>query len=171
MNQLKALAEAEAINSNPAANAIDGDPNTYWFVGDQRRERQTRDFTLSFADKVSMSGLVVMARQNHREHEGDIREYAISVSEDGKQWTELKRGQLESTFDPQRISFAKPIATRYLRFTALSGFGQDRTVALAEIAVVYTGPRLGDDGKPLQYQRSRTATPEIDEGPAPLKKP
>ncbi len=171
MNQLSATADADAVGSNPASSAIDGDPNTYWFVGDQRRERQSRDLTLSFANNVPMSGLVVMARQNHREHEGDIREYVISVSEDGKKWTELKRGQLESTFDPQTIRFAKPISTRYLRFTALSGFGQDKTVALAELAVVYTGPKLGDDGKPLQYQRSRTATPEIDEGPAPVKKP
>jgi len=164
MNQLRVTAAADGVAPNLAVNAVDGDPNTYWFVGDQRRERQQADLTLSFPKQASMSGLVLMARQNHREHEGDIREYVISISDDGKQWTELKRGELLSTFDPQRIDFGKNVTTRFLKFTALSGFGPDKTVALAELAVVYTGPRLGDDGQPLEYQRSKTATPEIDEG-------
>jgi hypothetical protein len=60
-----------------------------------------------------------------------------------------------------------------MKFSVLSGFGSDKTVALAELAVVYTGPRLGDDGEPLEYQRSKTATPEIDEsnGTPEKKKP
>jgi len=33
------------------------------------------------------------------------------------------------------------------------------------VAVVYTGPKLNDKGQPIEYQRNRTATPEIDEGP------
>jgi len=173
MNQLRAVATAEGVAPNVAVSAVDGDPNTYWFVGDQRRDRQQRELMLSFPNKVSMSGLVLMARQNHREHEGDIREYLISRSDDGKQWTELKRGELLSTFDPQKIDFGRNVSTSFLKFTALSGFGPDKTVALAELAVIYTGPSLGDDGQPLEYQRSKTATPEIDEsnGTPEKKKP
>jgi hypothetical protein len=44
--------------------------------------------------------------------------------------------------------------------------------ALAELAVMYVGPKLDDQGKPLmEYQRNRTATPEIDEGVDKRAKP
>ena len=46
-----------------------------------------------------------MPRQNDREHEGDIREYSVQISDDGTSWREIKRGQLVSTFDPQKIEF------------------------------------------------------------------
>jgi beta-galactosidase len=89
-----------------------------------------------------MSGAVCMPRQDQREHEGDIRDYVIQVSDDGSVWREVARGSLVSTFAPQRILFPQTVTTRYLRFTALSGFGSDTTSSLAELAVIYTGPKL-----------------------------
>ena len=51
--------------------------------------------------------------------------------------------------------------------TVVSQCGRSRvkTTSLSEIAIVYAGPKLNDKGQPIEYQRSRTATPEIDEGP------
>src|SRR5581483_2845465 len=106
-----------------------------------------------------------MPRQNHREHEGDIREYSIQVSDDGNEWREVRRGELASTFGPQKIEFGKSIWRKYLKWISLSAFGNDKMTALAELAVIYAGPKLNDDNGRIQYQRSRTATPEIDEGP------
>ena len=105
-----------------------------------------------------------MPRQNHREHEGDIREYVVSVSDDAKEWRDVVRGELGSTFAPQQIEFPRTITARYLKFISLSGFGTDKTTSLAELAVIYAGPKLGDGKGTIEYQRSRTATPEIDEG-------
>ena len=59
----------------------------------------------------------------------------------------------------------RPIETRYLKLVSLTGFGTDKTTSLSEIAIVYAGPKLNDKGQPIEYQRKRTATPEIDEGP------
>ncbi|HEV2764876.1 MAG TPA: hypothetical protein VGV38_17980, partial [Pyrinomonadaceae bacterium] len=56
------------------------------------------------------------------------------------------------------------VTARHLKLTALNGFGPDPTAALAELAVVYTGPKLADTGDDAEYQRSRTATTDIDEG-------
>jgi beta-galactosidase len=62
---------------------------------------------------------------------------------------------------------------RHLRLTALNGFGTDVTAALAELAVVYAGPKLPEEADDApEYKRSRTATPDIDEGtPAPRPTP
>lgn len=172
MTRLGAEAKGEAQETNPPAHAIDGDPNTYWWAGDQKGESQhPHELIVNFPRPVAMSGLVVMPRQNHREHEGDIREYVIHISENGSDWKEFHRGELVSTFDPQSIFFSQTLTTRHLKLTALSGFGVDKTAALAELAVIYAGPRLANSEGEIEYRRSRTATPDIDEGADPDTKP
>ncbi|HQU85287.1 MAG TPA: discoidin domain-containing protein, partial [Pyrinomonadaceae bacterium] len=144
--------------------AFDGDPNTFWLAGDQKSERKNQEFVVYFPKSIPFSGLVLMPRQNHRDHEGDIREYAVSISDDGKNWTEIKRGALVSTFDPQKILFGKTVSAKYLKLVSLSGFGNDKTTAIAEIAVIYEGAKLPEDASDLEYQRVKSASTDIDEG-------
>lgn len=161
--------------------AFDGDPNTFWLAGNQKDEtRKNQEFSVYFPKSVPFSGLVLMPRQNHRDHEGDVREYAVSISDDGKTWTEIKRGELVSTFDPQKILFGKTVNTKYLKFTSLSGFGNDKTTAIAELTVIYEGAKLPEDASDLEYKRVKSASTDIDEGvnaddkkpkPTPTKKP
>lgn len=92
-----------------------------------------------------------MSRQNHREHEGDIRGYALQVSDDGSEWREVARGELVSTFSPQQIEFMSAVTARYLKLIALSGFGDDKTTSLAELAVI----EAGANPKPKPAPRSR----------------
>ena len=156
---------ATATAAGDAANAIDGDPNTFWLAGDpSAASRQNQELTITFPNIVQFSGLVIMPRQNHREHEGDIREYSIQISSDGTNWTEVKRGDLLSLFDPQKIAFGKNVWARFIKIISLSGFGQDKTTALADVAVIYTGPKLADNDEELEYRRSKAASPDIDEG-------
>lgn len=167
---------AKAAGSGDAANAIDGDPNTFWLAGDQKQTRQNQELTISFPNPVSFSGLVMMPRQNHREHEGDIREYVLQTSADGQTWADLKRGALASTFDPQIIKLDRIVSAKHLRIVSQSGFGADKTTAIAELAVIYAGGRLPDNSDDLEYQRSKSASPDIDEGTnkddkKPSKKP
>lgn len=160
--------------------AFDGDPNTFWLAGDQKSERKNQELTVYFPKSVPFSGLVLMPRQNHRDHEGDIREYAVSISDDGKNWTEIKRGSLVSTFDQQKILFGKTVNTKYLKLVSLSGFGNDKTTAIAELAIIYEGAKLPEDTSDLEYKRVKSASTDIDEGvnaddkkakPTPTKKP
>lgn len=163
---MKKLGATAQINGESASAAIDGDPNTFAIAGDPRAElREPVELTIIFPAPVTMSGLVLMPRQNHREHEGDIRGYSIQVSDDGSEWHEVRGGELVSTFTPQKIEFSDKVTTKYLKLVSLSGFGNDKVTALAELAVIYSGPKLSDAGGPIEYQRNRTATPEIDEGP------
>jgi len=165
---MKKLGATALTGGESAAEIIDGDPNSFVLLGDQKAPaREPLDFLVSFPAPVEISGLVLMPRQNHREHEGEIREYMIEVSDDGKVWRIVRQGELVSTFAPQRIDLPGTITTRYLKFSSLAGFGTDKTAALAELAVIYAGPKLRDDGT-IEYQRNRTATPDIDE---PVAKP
>ena len=139
MRQLGAVAE---VNGAPAGSAIDGDPNTFMLVGSQDDAlREQVDLKIKFEAPVAMAGVVLMPRQNHREHEGDIRGYAVQVSDDGEDWREVARGELLSTFAPQVIGFTSSATARYLKLVALSGFGVDKTTSLAELAVIAAKPK------------------------------
>jgi hypothetical protein len=105
-----------------------------------------------------------MPRQNHRDHEGDVREFMVQTSDDGANWQDLKRGSLVSTFDPQKILFDRQVSAKFIKFVSLSGFGADKTTAIADLAVIYTGARLPDDEEDLEYKRSKSASTDIDEG-------
>ncbi len=85
-----------------------------------------------------------MPRQNHRDHEGDVREYLIQTSDDGANWKDLKRGELVSTFEPQKIIFGQNISAKFLKFVSLSGFGADKTTAIADLAVNLHGAKTAD---------------------------
>ncbi len=139
MKKLGAVAE---VNGGAANAAIDGDPNTFIVVGDQGAPmREQVDLVITLNTPATMSGVVLMSRQNHREHEGEIRGYTLQVSDDGQEWREVARGELLSTFAPQQIDFLSPVTARYLKLIALSGFGDDKTTALAELAVITDQPR------------------------------
>ena len=168
MQTLGAVAD---VNGAPAGSAIDGDPNTFMLVGNQREPaREQVELKITLKAPVAMAGVVLMARQNHRQHEGDIRGYALQVSDDGIDWREVARGELLSTFAPQYIYFTRSVTAKYLRLISLSGFGDDKTTSLAEIAVIQVGPKTKRSSGTMQYQRSRSATPDIDEVPDADKK-
>ena len=174
---MKKLGAKVLTNGNDAANAVDGDPNTFWIAGNQKDEtRKNQELTIEFSNAVSFDGLTIMPRQNHRDHEGDVREYLIQTSDDGANWKDLKRGFLVSTFEPQKITFGKNISTKFVKFVSLSGFGADKTTAIADLAVNYTGKQLPSDAEDLEYKRVKSASTDIDEVPnaddkKPKKKP
>ena len=163
MSKLGARAEIGGATANAL---IDGDPNTFVLVGSQRNPaRDQAEMVISLDAPARISGVVLMPRQNHREHEGDIRELSLQISDDGNSWSDVVRRELPSTFAPHVINFTRPITARYFKLVSLSGFGTDKTTSLAEFAVIYDGPKLGESGGSMQYQRNRSATPDIDEGP------
>ncbi|HEX7334269.1 MAG TPA: discoidin domain-containing protein [Pyrinomonadaceae bacterium] len=138
MRKLGAVAE---VNGGAANAAVDGDPNTFFVVGERNAPmREQVDLIVTLNAPVTMSGVVLMSRQNSRDHEGDIRGYVLQVSDDGREWSEVARGELLSTFAPQQIYFSSPVTARYLKLIALSGFGVDKRTALAELAVIPETP-------------------------------
>jgi hypothetical protein len=155
---------ASASGWPKAANAIDGDPNTFALLSAAGgAARPQAPLTIVFPQAVPFDGLVLMPRQNHRDHEGDVRELLVEVSDDGQHWREAARVSLASTFDPQTIRFDRGVSARQLRLVPLSGFGADRASAFADVAVSYTGPALPALAGDLEYSRSRSASVDVDE--------
>jgi hypothetical protein len=155
---------ASASGWPDAANAIDGDPNTYALVSVRgEAPRPQPELTVTFPKPVPFNGLVLMPRQNHRDHEGDMRELLVQVSDDGQTWRTVQRATLGSTFDPHTVKFDQGVTARYLKLTSLAGFGADRASALADVAVLYTGPALPEDAGDLEYQRAKSTSVDVDE--------
>ena len=171
MRKLGATAEADGQSAKAI---IDGDPNTFWSSADAHGNgpKHPHELTVHFPQPVAMNGLILMPRQNQREHQGDIRDYTIQTSDDGNQWREVAHGQLASTWDPQSIPFPQTVTAKHLKFTALSGFGNDTSAALAELAVIYAGPKITDTSSgSIEYQGMRPASPDIDAGTEVSNKP
>ena len=169
MRLLRATATADG---HDADEIIDGDPNTFWSSANARGigPKHPHVITISFPGAVAMDGLVIMPRQNQREHQGDIRDYKIESSDDGTSWQEIASGQLASTFDEQKILFGKTITAKELKLTAISGSGADNATALSELAVIYAGPKLAEENSgDMEYKNVRTASPDIDAGGGPAK--
>jgi hypothetical protein len=163
---MRKLGATAAADGKPAGEILDGDPNTFWSSADSKgnSSKPPHEIVVTFPQPVAMNGLVLMPRQNHREHQGDIREYKLEASNDGTNWQTLAQSELASTFDPQTIPFAKTVTAKQLRFTALSGFGADKSASLAELAVIYAGPKLPENSDKLEYRHVRTASTDIDAG-------
>ena len=169
---MKKFGAVAQIDGAPANQAVDGNPNTFVVAGEPGPAlREQVNLVVTFNTPVAMSGVVLMPRQNHREHEGEIREYVISVSNDGNVWNSIQQGELVSSFEPKRIEFTRSVTAKYLKLISLTGFGTDKMTSLAELAIIPADPKLNSGASDIEYQRSRTATPEIDEGTGPTKQP
>lgn len=65
----------------------------------------------------------------------------------------------------QQIEFSRTHTARYLKLISLTGFGPDKTTSLSELAMMYAGPKFTGKNGTIEYQRSRSAKPEIEEVP------
>ena len=171
MAKLGATAQAGGQN---AAAVLDGDPNTYWVIGAPVRGAAVAPhphaLTVRFSQPVTMRGVVLMNRQNDREHQGDIRGYRLEAMTDAQTWRVVAAGELASTWEPQTLPFATPVTTDQLRLTALSGFGPDPSAALAELSVLYAGnPLPENDDAPVGYRRVRSTSADVEETPPPAE--
>ena len=86
-----------------------------------------------------MSGVVLMPRQNDRDHLGDVRNYRIETSDDGEQWREVSPEAAKSWEKAiecllgldmaERRGDPKDLQPRYVR---LSGSGRSAWVRFTE---------------------------------------
>jgi hypothetical protein len=159
------MAKLKATADGGASAALDGDPNTFWLSGGAKGPKHPHELVIHFPAPVPFDGFTIMPRQNHRDHEGDIREYVLEASDDGKAWREIQRGKFESGFHPQSYKLAAAVTATHLRLTAVSGFGRDQAASLAEFAIHYTGPAIDGSQLPTPtYQRARSASTDVEEG-------
>ena len=104
MHRLQATAEADG---RPANELIDGDPNTLWTSAKGAGEPHT--IVIHFPQPEAVNGLVLMPRQNDKQHTGDLRDYRLETSPDGTNWQAVAGGQLgPPPLTPSACPSAKP---------------------------------------------------------------
>lgn len=106
---------------NSLSACLDGNPQTFM--------RLTGGYPYSFIirtpKKHSISGILYMPRQNHREHEGELCSYRIEAWVNDT-WKRIVQDHLSSSYELKRIAFPQKIYTDRIRFTALDTFTAPR---------------------------------------------
>ena len=82
-----------------------------------------------------IKGFTYLPRQNGGN--GNIKDYSIQVSMDGKEWGEpVNKGTFARDSKEKRVLFDKPVKARYIRFTALSEQNGQDFASGAEITIL-----------------------------------
>jgi hypothetical protein len=114
--------------------AIDDNPSTLWHTQFSPYDPLPRSITLDLGMAYDVSGLRYVPRQDNN-HNGVITSYAVSVSSDGTNFTQMAAGAWADDFATKAADFAAQPA-RYVRLTALAGHAG--LASAAELEVVGT---------------------------------
>ena len=133
------FASSEEVDLGEATHLIDNDPSTIWHSAYSitvAKYPHWVDFDLM--KEILVTGISYLPRSDEYKT-GDIKDFSVSVSNDGQHWEEVHKGTFPlKDGSPQKAIFAKPVKARYLRFTALSEqYGQDY-VSGAELQILKT---------------------------------
>ena len=110
----------EISDGSAAKNLVDGKINTIWhtmYSVTQAKYPHWVDFDCG--EEKTIKGFTYLPRQDGPN--GDIKKYSISLSSDGKTWSQpVCEGEFQNSKKEQKVMFSQPQRARYLRFTALS---------------------------------------------------
>jgi hypothetical protein len=92
---------------------------------------------VAFPQPVLVAGLTCLPRQDGN-HNGWIKNYAVQVSADGKDWgPPVVQGMFKEDDSLHTIKFARPAAAKFLKLIAVSSFEPAKPYAsLAELSVI-----------------------------------
>lgn len=137
-SQMTATATS-AQSINPAGNAIDDDQCTFWHTRYAPiYDPMPQSITLDLGATYATTGLQYLPRQDGYP-QGDITDYEVATSVDGRTFTTATDGFWDSTRLEKTAHWATTPA-RYVRITALYGYGPvNRSNGLASAADLEVG--------------------------------
>lgn len=114
------FASSVEAGEGEAKHLADNDPATYWHtMWSVTVAKYPHWVDFDAGETKTMQGFTYLPRQDSRN--GRIKDYRIQVSKDGKTWSDtICEGSFEDNAQEKRVTFAKPVKARYMRFTALS---------------------------------------------------
>lgn len=128
--------EENKVEDTPASNLVDGNPETFWhtmYSVTMANYPHTVDFDC-FAEKTLL-GFTYLPRQGNSN--GNIKEYEVQVSNDGKNWGEvICKGTFKNDSQRKKVVFATMVKARYLRFRALSSHSGEDFASGAEFTIM-----------------------------------
>ena len=119
-------ASSQETSEGDAKHFVDGNPNTMWHTMYSVTVAQYPHWVdFDMGEAKTIRGFSYLPRQNGSN--GNIKEYRIQISPDGKNWGEaIAEGSFEKNSKLQVVRLSKTVKGRYIRFTALSSQnGQD----------------------------------------------
>jgi hypothetical protein len=132
-----------AVGDSPpfiAKNAIDGKVGTY--CHNAHASNPTAALPLSFVVQfpaVTKAQAISFLPRQDNDVAGDIKEYLLEGSRNGKEWFKIASGSFARTKSEKAVVFPE-VMTNYLKFTAKSGHGggTSGSIAIAEFNVFGT---------------------------------
>ncbi|MGL4518747.1 MAG: glycoside hydrolase family 2 TIM barrel-domain containing protein [Phocaeicola sp.] len=127
---------SQEVGEGDAKHLVDGDPNSYWHtMYSVTVAKYPHWVDLDAGEEKQVKGFTFLPRQTGTN--GRIKEYAIQVSQDGKEWGEpIHTGLFENNAALKQVLFAQPVKARYIRFVALSSQNQQDFASAAEISIL-----------------------------------
>lgn len=111
---------SEESGDGSASHLTDGDTGSIWHTMYSVTVAKHPHWVDFDAGEVkSFTGIAYLPRQEGGN--GDVKDFTIHVSMDGKEWGEpVLKGTFPKSKREQKVMFDKPVKGRYVRFTALS---------------------------------------------------
>ncbi len=133
---LHSVSSEQDNNAHAAANAIDGDPTTFWHTAWGTNETTPpHEIVFALNQITTLSGLRYLPRQDGAN--GRIEEFEIFLSLNGEQWQRvIAQGLFFNNADEQEVQFSSYPA-KYLKLVALSEVNGNPWTAAAEINLLY----------------------------------
>jgi hexosaminidase len=128
--------EETAGEDGKGANAVDGDPNTFWHTQWQDANPEPpHEIVIELTPPATIKGFTYLPRQDEGEN-GTVKGYEFYVSNDGQDFGQpVAKGELENSKSLKTVTFA-PQACRFVKLKALSEINGAAWTSAAEIGVV-----------------------------------
>ena len=133
---VKVDSEETAGEDGKGANAVDGDPNTFWHTQWQDASPECpHEIVIELTPPATIKGFTYLPRQDDGEN-GTIKGYEFYVSNDGQDFGQpVAKGELENSKSLKTVTF-EPKACRFVKLKAVSEINGAAWTSAAEIGVV-----------------------------------
>ncbi|MBP8302948.1 MAG: discoidin domain-containing protein [Phycisphaerae bacterium] len=123
-------------NEGEPANALDGNPDTYWHTRwSPDVPAHPHELVIDLGAPTSIAAVVYTDRVDSTH--GRVRDYEVYLSEDGKTWAEpVAKGQMGRRPGEHTVRLASPVRARFLRFVALSEVSGEAYASVAELSIL-----------------------------------
>lgn len=120
-----------------AADAIDGDPETYWHTQyDPTTIKHPHEIVIDLGDSLEITGFTALPRQDGGVN-GRIRKYEFYASSDTKNWGKpVATGEFTNSREVARVRWDGIVTARYVKLVALSEWNGGPWTSLAEFDVI-----------------------------------
>ena len=127
--------EETAGEDGKGANAVDGDPNTFWHTQWQDASPACpHEIVIELTPPTTIKGFTYLPRQDDGEN-GTIKGYEFYVSDDGQDFGQpVAKGEFENSKTLKTVPFDAK-ACRFVKLKAVSEINDEAWTSAAEIGV------------------------------------